>query len=100
MSKIVSVNLYKSLKRHSNRLSWDILKEDYQELKDDIEKFRDLETEYASKIVEAKREMALTVKNDMSTLVETLNVGSSECAALINFIRAIAAMLGSNTTFH
>ncbi len=34
MSKIVSVNLYKSLKRHSNRLSWDILKEDYPELKE------------------------------------------------------------------
>jgi len=49
------------------------LAKELAELKDDIEKFRDLETEYAAKIVEAKREMAITVKNDMSTLVETLD---------------------------
>jgi len=43
------------------------------ELKEDIERFRDLEAEYAEKIVEARKEMAGTVKADMAELVETLD---------------------------
>lgn len=43
------------------------------ELKDDIDRFRDLEVEYNNKLVEAKKSMADTVKKDMSTLVDRLD---------------------------
>lgn len=44
------------------------LAEEIVELKQDIEKFRDLEAEYAQKIVEAKEELSLEMKNDLDRL--------------------------------
>ncbi|MCX2582088.1 hypothetical protein OQ641_30260, partial [Klebsiella pneumoniae] len=44
------------------------LTEEMAELREDIERFRDLEAEYAVKLVEAKREMATTLKKDMAQL--------------------------------
>lgn len=49
------------------------LTEELSELKEDIERFRDLEAEYAEKLVEAKGEMATQLKKDMETLVERLD---------------------------
>lgn len=43
------------------------------ELKEDIEKFRDLEAEYAQKIVEERQRMANTVKDDMAKVLEALD---------------------------
>lgn len=45
-----------------------------EELKEDIERFRDLEAEYATKLVEEKQTLALQLKADMADLVETLDV--------------------------
>lgn len=50
------------------------LVEEIQELKEDIERFRDLEAEYATKLVEEKQALALQLKADMAELVETLDV--------------------------
>lgn len=44
------------------------LAEEIVELKQDIERFRDLETEYAQKLVEAKDELALEMKSDLDRL--------------------------------
>jgi len=44
-----------------------------KELRDDIERFRDLEAEYAEKLVETKSEMASQLKSDMAQLVEKLD---------------------------
>jgi len=44
-----------------------------EELKEDIERFRDLEAEYAQKLVEARQTMAEAVKQDMSKLLEGLD---------------------------
>jgi hypothetical protein len=49
------------------------LTKEVEELKEDIERFRDLETEHAEKLVEAKGEMATELQSDMSVLVEKLN---------------------------
>jgi len=43
------------------------------ELREDIERFRDLETEYAEKLVEAKGEMAEVLKSDIAQLIEKLD---------------------------
>ena len=43
------------------------------ELRDDIKSFRDLEAEYASKLVESKQEMASKLKQDMKNLVGKLD---------------------------
>lgn len=43
------------------------------ELREDIERFRDLEAEYAEKLVEAKQDMADVLKGEIGTLVEKLN---------------------------
>jgi len=43
------------------------------ELKEDIERFRDLEAEYAEKLVEAKGEMGEELKGDLGELVEKLD---------------------------
>lgn len=51
----------------------DFLQEELNELKDDINRFRDLEAEYAEKLVEAKTEMAASLEGDMSELVETID---------------------------
>lgn len=49
------------------------LESELVELKDDIEKFRDLEAEYAEKIVAEKANLAEVVKKDFTTLVNILN---------------------------
>ena len=51
----------------------DFLKNEMEELKEDIERFRDLEAEYAEKLVEAKAQMADELKGDMSELVEKID---------------------------
>lgn len=51
-----------------------LLSAEIEELKEDIERFRDLEAEYATKLVEEKEAMALQVKADMAELVEALDV--------------------------
>ncbi len=50
-----------------------VLAEEISELKGDIENFRDLEAEYAQKLVEAKSEMADKLKQDLGVLVEKLD---------------------------
>jgi hypothetical protein len=49
------------------------LTEEMSELRTDIERFRDLEAEYAEKLVEAKGQMAITVKKDVAQLIEKLD---------------------------
>lgn len=44
-----------------------------EELKEDIERFRDLEAEYSKKLVEARQQMSENVKNDMAKLLEGLD---------------------------
>ncbi len=51
----------------------DFLDAELGELKDDIERFRDLEAEHAEKLVEAKAEMANELKNDLKELVEKID---------------------------
>ena len=49
------------------------LVKEMEQFRESIEQYKDLEVEYAEKLVEAKREMAETVKADMTTLVDRLN---------------------------
>jgi len=49
------------------------LAEELIELRSDIERFRDLEAEYAEKLVESKEEMAAVLKSDISELIEKLD---------------------------
>jgi DNA repair exonuclease SbcCD ATPase subunit len=49
------------------------LKEELEELKDDISRFRDLEVEYAEKLEEAREELSQVLKGDIEELVETLD---------------------------
>lgn len=49
------------------------LENEMSELKEDIERFRDLEAEYADKLVEAKGEMAEELKQDISQLIENID---------------------------
>ena len=49
------------------------LREELEELRDDIERFRDLEVEYAEKLTEAKEELSKVLKSDMEELVETID---------------------------
>lgn len=49
------------------------VEEEISELKEDIERFRDLEAEYAEKVVEARKEMSDTVKEDMKNVLEALD---------------------------
>lgn len=51
----------------------DFLQEEVSELKDDIDRFRDLEAEYAEKVVEAKAQMSNELKSDLAELVEKLD---------------------------
>jgi len=51
----------------------EVLTEELKELKEDIERFRDLEAEYAEKLVETKGEMANQLKKDIEQLVEKLD---------------------------
>lgn len=53
--------------------STELLVKEMAEFKDDVERFRDLEAEYATKEVENKKQMAETVKADLATLVERLD---------------------------
>lgn len=49
------------------------LEVEMEELHEDINRFRDLETEYAHKLVEAKGEMAETLKSDIAQLIEKMD---------------------------
>ena len=51
----------------------DYLTEELNELKTDIENFRDLEAEYAMKLVEAKAAMGEELKKDLIELVENVD---------------------------
>jgi len=51
----------------------ELLDAEIAELKEDIERFRDLEAEYAEKIVEAKAQMSDELKADLGQLVEKLD---------------------------
>jgi len=51
----------------------DMFVEEINELKSDIERFRDLETEYANKLVEAKQGLASQLESDLGDLVEKLD---------------------------
>lgn len=51
----------------------DYLAEELNELKEDINRFRDLEVEYAEKLVEAEKEMASQLEQDLDELVEKLD---------------------------
>lgn len=47
--------------------------EEVQELKDDIDRFRDLEAEYAEKLVEEKRSLAEQVDTDLESLIDKID---------------------------
>lgn len=49
------------------------LSSEMEELREDIERFRDLETEYAEKLVEAKAQMKNELNHDMGQLVEKID---------------------------
>ena len=49
------------------------LTDELDELREDVERFRDLEAEYANKLVEAKSEMADTLKSDLAQLIEKMD---------------------------
>lgn len=51
----------------------ELLEQEIEELKEDIERFRDLEAEYAEKLVEAKAAMADELKADLGDLVEKID---------------------------
>jgi len=51
----------------------DFLAREVEELKEDIERFRDLEAEYAEKLVEAKAAMSDELKGDLMELVEKVD---------------------------
>lgn len=51
----------------------EFLEEELAELKEDVERFRDLEAEYAEKIVEAKAAMGDELKADLKELVEKID---------------------------
>ena len=51
----------------------EMLAQEMTELKEDIDKFRDLEAEYAEKLVEAKGEMGDELKGDLRELVEKID---------------------------
>jgi len=51
----------------------EFLENEIEELKGDVEKFRDLEAEYAEKIVEAKGAMSNELKNDLKELIEKID---------------------------
>ncbi|MDE1829549.1 MAG: hypothetical protein KGI25_04435, partial [Thaumarchaeota archaeon] len=51
----------------------DFLDSELSELREDIERFRDLEAEHAEKLVEAKGQMADELKSDLKELVEKID---------------------------
>jgi hypothetical protein len=51
----------------------EFLTAEISQLKEDIDRFRDLEAEYAGKIVEARAEMAEELKEDMATLINQVD---------------------------
>ncbi len=51
----------------------ELLEKELKELRDDVERYRDLEVEYAKKLNEEKKNLANAVKNDLKELVEKLD---------------------------
>lgn len=56
----------------------EVMSKELEELKEDIQRYRDLEVEYAQKLVEARSELANVVKNDFAELVEGLDAFLNE----------------------
>lgn len=50
-----------------------LLESELSELKDDVENFRDLEAEFATKVVDMKKELSEVAKKDFAQLVNILN---------------------------
>jgi hypothetical protein len=67
------INEREALIESLDAMATQALKSEMDELREDIERFRDLETEYAEKLVEAKTGMAKVLKGDISTLIEKLD---------------------------
>jgi len=57
----------------------EFLDEELNELKDDIDRFRDLEADYAEKLVEAKASMSNELKGDFAELVERIDAFLEIC---------------------
>lgn len=57
----------------------EFLSEEMKELKEDIENFRDLEAEYAERLIEEKEQMAKTLQSDMEELIDNLDKFVTEC---------------------
>lgn len=55
------------------------LHEHLEELEEDIASFRDLEAEYAERLVEERKQIAETVKHDMAELIEQLDQFTTKC---------------------
>jgi hypothetical protein len=55
------------------------LRENLEELYDDVSVFRDLEAELASKLVDEKKVIAETVKRDMAELIDQLDAFNTKC---------------------
>lgn len=51
----------------------EILEAEITELKEDVERFRDLEAEYAEKLVESKQEMAIKLNEELDELTKRLD---------------------------
>lgn len=51
----------------------EVLEHELAELKEDVERFRDLEAEYAEKLVEAKHELAAKLGEDLDELVQRID---------------------------
>jgi hypothetical protein len=51
----------------------EVLNEEFTELKDDINKFRDLEVEYAERLVEEKEQLASTLGEQLNQLVDKID---------------------------
>lgn len=51
----------------------EFMQNELEELKEDIDRFRDLEAEYAEKLVEAKAQMGNELQGDMTALVEKID---------------------------
>lgn len=51
----------------------EVLDHELAELKEDVERFRDLEAEYAEKLVEAKHDLAVKLSEDLDQLVQRID---------------------------
>jgi hypothetical protein len=57
----------------------ELLEKHVAEFNEDVDNFRDLETEFATRLIEAKAEIAETVKHDMAELIDQLDAFNTKC---------------------